>query len=307
MLYNRIMKAERDVVGRAELKLAGAVAAFGYDFRGKVVLDIGSSTGGFTELALRKGAVKVIAIEKGTRQMKAPLRFDPRIELHEKTDFLELDSFSSAISASNTATAPSPYREYGSVRCSRFPRTSSRTTSSSNQLPTSSKIISPSNQPPINLLQSNKAQNDDQKQGRNVAELVTALQVGVDLRGVETVLADVSFVSLRKILVQARKLVPRTADYLVMLKPQFEARPEQLVKGVVKNERMRREIVRDFEQWLVRQGFVIVKKRDNDVIGKVGGNQERFYWLRIAPGKAKVKSAQAQSKQNKAQAGSVKA
>lgn len=64
-----------------------------------------------------------------------------------------------------------------------------------------------------------------------------------------------------------------------MLKPQFEARPEQLVKGVVKNERMRREIIKNFEQWLSRSGFVIIKKRDNEVVGKVGKNQERFYWL----------------------------
>ena len=66
---------------RAENKLAGAAQAFSYDFRGKTVLDIGSSTGGFTEYALLRGAKKVIAVEKGTRQMKAPLRFDPRIDL----------------------------------------------------------------------------------------------------------------------------------------------------------------------------------------------------------------------------------
>ena len=69
-------------MGRAEWKLAEAVEGFGFDFRGKIVLDIGSSTGGFTELALRKGARKVIAVEKGTGQMKAPLRFDARVELH---------------------------------------------------------------------------------------------------------------------------------------------------------------------------------------------------------------------------------
>ena len=66
-----------------------------------------------------------------------------------------------------------------------------------------------------------------------------------------------------------------------MLKPQFEARSDQLNRGVVKNERMRREIIKDFERWLARNGFVVVKKRDNDVTGKVGKNQERFYWLKI--------------------------
>ena len=70
-----------DVVSRAENKLAGASQAFSFDFRDKTVLDIGSSTGGFTEYALRRGAKRVFAVEKGTNQMKAPLRFDPRITL----------------------------------------------------------------------------------------------------------------------------------------------------------------------------------------------------------------------------------
>ena len=78
------------VVGRAELKLAEAVKDFRYDFRGKTVLDIGSSTGGFTELALEQGAKRVYAIEKGTNQMAKPLRYDPRIILMEKTDIFEV-------------------------------------------------------------------------------------------------------------------------------------------------------------------------------------------------------------------------
>ena len=74
---------------RGYVKLFGAAAAFHFDFRGKIVLDVGSSTGGFTEYALERGASKVIAVEKGTNQMKAPLKYDPRIELHEKTDIFD--------------------------------------------------------------------------------------------------------------------------------------------------------------------------------------------------------------------------
>ncbi len=65
----------------------------------------------------------------------------------------------------------------------------------------------------------------------------------------------------------------------MMLKPQFEARPDQLLKGVVKNEKIRREIIKDFEFWLKKHNFVIIKKRDNILKGKTG-NLERFYWLR---------------------------
>ena len=74
---------------RGYIKIDSAARAFDFDFKGKTVLDIGSSTGGFTEYALDHGAKKVIAVEKGSHQMKAPLRFDPRIDLHEKTDIFD--------------------------------------------------------------------------------------------------------------------------------------------------------------------------------------------------------------------------
>ena len=77
------------------------------------------------------------------------------------------------------------------------------------------------------------------------------------------------------------ELARSNTDYLVMLKPQFEARPEQMTRGVVKNEKIRREIIKNFEFWLKQHGFLIVKKRDNELKGKTG-NKERFYWLKKA-------------------------
>ena len=74
---------------RGYIKLSNAARSFDFDFRDKVVLDIGSSTGGFTEYALEQGAKKVIAVEKGTNQMKSPLRDNPKVELHEKTDIFD--------------------------------------------------------------------------------------------------------------------------------------------------------------------------------------------------------------------------
>ena len=178
---------------RGYTKLFDAAKFFRYDFRDKTVLDIGSSTGGFTELALNLGAAKVIAVEKGTHQMKAPLRYDPRIELHEKTDIFDFKT----------------------------------------KVP-------------------------------------------------DVIVADVSFLSLTKILKYAKIHLSRSdTDYLVMLKPQFEARPYQLNKGVVKNEKIRREIIKNFEQWLGQNNFIIINKRDNRLAGK-NGNLERFYYLKLA-------------------------
>ena len=198
-------------VSRAENKLAGAAQAFSYDFRGKTVLDIGSSTGGFTEYALLRGAKKVIAVEKGTKQMKAPLRFDPRIDLREKTDIFSV-------------TRSSLSRDQNEI---------------------------------------------------NENESKTEIRI-------DTILADVSFISLKQVLLHAKKqLATPQTDFLVMLKPQFEAKPFQLKNGIVKNETIRRDIIKDFEAWLKNNGFLIVNKRDNILAGK-NGNLERFYFLKIA-------------------------
>lgn len=80
------LTATEQYVSRAGLKLASVAKTLNLDFKNKVVLDVGSSTGGFTDFALQHGAKKVIAVEIGTDQMHPKLRSDKRIELHEKTD-----------------------------------------------------------------------------------------------------------------------------------------------------------------------------------------------------------------------------
>lgn len=78
-------------VSRGGLKLERAIEAFGIELAGRVVLDIGSSTGGFTDCALQHGAARVVAVDVGTDQMVEPLRSDPRVSLHEQTDFRAMD------------------------------------------------------------------------------------------------------------------------------------------------------------------------------------------------------------------------
>ena len=78
-------------VSRAGLKLAGVADIFQLDFQGKTVLDIGSSTGGFTDFALRHGARRVYAVDVGTNQLHRRLRNDQRIVLHEKTDIRDFE------------------------------------------------------------------------------------------------------------------------------------------------------------------------------------------------------------------------
>lgn len=80
------LQADEQYVSRAGLKLASVAQLLGVEFAGKTVLDVGSSTGGFTDYALRHGARRVVAVDVGTQQLHPSLRGDARIELHEKTD-----------------------------------------------------------------------------------------------------------------------------------------------------------------------------------------------------------------------------
>ena len=73
-------------VSRAGLKLASVASRFNVVFTDATVLDVGSSTGGFTDYALQHGAKKVYAIDVGTDQLHKSLHGHPKIELHEKTD-----------------------------------------------------------------------------------------------------------------------------------------------------------------------------------------------------------------------------
>lgn len=75
-------------VSRAGLKLASVAEILNLDFKNKVVLDVGSSTGGFTDYALKHGAAKSIAVELGSNQLHPTLIGNPKIELHEKTDII---------------------------------------------------------------------------------------------------------------------------------------------------------------------------------------------------------------------------
>lgn len=185
------LTAQEQYVSRAALKLASVSMALNLDFKDKIILDVGSSTGGFTDFALRRGAKYVIAVELGTDQMHVSLRNDPRVELHEKTD---IRSFT-----------------------------------------TNQKI--------------------------------------------DLVLADVSFISLQEILPSVAKLSSPQTRLVIMVKPQFEAGTELKHKGVIKNDKMRRNILKNFENW-THNLFNIIDKADSDVSG-AKGNRERFYLLQL--------------------------
>ena len=82
----RILGGEMPFVSRGGLKLARAIEHWHIDVRDKVCIDIGASTGGFTDCLLQHGAAQVIAIDTGYGQIDMKLRSDPRVRLLEKTN-----------------------------------------------------------------------------------------------------------------------------------------------------------------------------------------------------------------------------
>lgn len=185
------LHATEQYVSRAGLKLASIAKTLQLNFKDSVVLDVGSSTGGFTDYALQHGAAYIIAVDVGTDQLHPTLLGDPKIELHERTDIRDMHQLSR----------------------------------------------------PVNI-----------------------------------VVIDVSFISLREVLPHIKTLIPQGAVIAAMVKPQFEAGNSAKHKGVIKNDRMRRDILHDFESW-VKNHFVVVDKADSDVAG-AKGNRERFYLLK---------------------------
>lgn len=87
-----VREAEHPYVSRGGMKLAHALEAFGLSVKGMVCMDIGASTGGFTDVLLRAGANKIYAIDVGHGQLDWKLRNDRRVVVMEKTNARHLDA-----------------------------------------------------------------------------------------------------------------------------------------------------------------------------------------------------------------------
>ena len=96
----RLLGGTLPYVSRAGVKLEAALYHFGVDPKGKTCLDIGASTGGFTDCLLQRGASRVIAVDAGTNQLDWKLRQDPRVTVMEKTNarYLGMDQIGTRVS-----------------------------------------------------------------------------------------------------------------------------------------------------------------------------------------------------------------
>ena len=187
---------EHPYVSRGGVKLAFALEHFGLVVKDRVCLDVGASTGGFTEVLLTQGARRVYAIDVGRDQLHAALRGHDKIVSIEETDIRALD--------------PSRLSE--------------------------------------------------------LAEFATV---------------DVSFISLKLVLLAVEKLLQPRAALVALIKPQFEAGRRDSKKGIVRDPLVHAEICEDMKAFVIARGW-----RSNGIVPSpiLGGDGNREFLLEAERG-----------------------
>ncbi|SHE52184.1 23S rRNA (cytidine1920-2'-O)/16S rRNA (cytidine1409-2'-O)-methyltransferase [Marinitoga hydrogenitolerans DSM 16785] len=180
-------------VSRAAYKLLKAFREFKINVENKICSDIGSSTGGFTQVLLENGAKKIYAIDSGTNQLHISLRNNPKIILMENTNarYLKKEDF------------------------------------------------------------------DD----------------------IEFFTCDVSFISVTKLINSIKEITISNAEGIILIKPQFELTSTKLIKGIVKDEKSRKEAIKKVTDAFKKEGFEILGITESPIKGKEG-NMEFLLYVR---------------------------
>jgi 23S rRNA (cytidine1920-2'-O)/16S rRNA (cytidine1409-2'-O)-methyltransferase len=184
-------------VSRGGLKLEKAIQTFSIQMKDKVVLDIGASTGGFTDCSLQNGASYVYAIDVGYGQLAWKLRTDERVNVMERTNFRHLQP--------EDLKGPIP----------------------------------------------------------NIATI------------------DVSFISLSNIMPTLNRLIPAKSKVIALIKPQFEARKDQVEKkGIVRDIAVHQEVLRKTTEMFSKEGFQLAGLSSSPIRGGKGNIEFLAYLVK---------------------------
>lgn len=195
------LDGEDRYVSRSALKLVAAFDAFPVPVEGRLALDIGASTGGFTEVLLERGAREVVALDVGHDQIAPRLRADPRVRVVEGVNARHLDA------AAFAGMLGRPARP-------------------------------------------------------------------------DVVVADVSFISLTVVLPALAATAGPDADYVLLVKPQFEVGRERVREGIVRDRTLRHDAVRSVVWAAHDLGLPTAGVVSSPVVGSLG-NQEYLLWLSV--------------------------
>ena len=189
-------------VSRGGLKLKGAIDAFKIDLKDKICIDMGSSTGGFSDCMLQEGAKKVWAVDCGTNQLAWKLRQDERVVSRENVNIKNC-SFEDIF-------------------------------------------------------------------GENFNEKLP-----------EFLSMDLSFISIKKVLENCKNFTCENCEYIILIKPQFEANREDISKGgVVKDKKVHQKIIEDIKNFCENLNFEVLGVIESPITGAKHGNIEYLIYLR---------------------------
>lgn len=198
-------------VSRGGLKLVAAINFFNIDVNNKIIMDVGSSTGGFTDCLLKMGAKKVYCIDVGYGQLAWSLRIDPRVIVMERTNIRYL----------------------------------------------------------TDVIRSQKPEVKSQK----FKDLITG--------NIDMATADVSFISLTKVIPHVIGFLKEEGKVLALVKPQFEVGKGEVGKGgIVKEEEKRLRAVKGVQEDLEKLGLKTIGILQSPIPGQKG-NIEYFLYMKM--------------------------
>lgn len=213
-----LKEGELPYVSRGGLKLEAAINFFNIDVNNKIIMDVGSSTGGFTDCLLKKGAKKVYCIDVGYGQLAWSLRKDPRVVVMERTNIRYLTEIVKSQKTSASSVEPS-------------------------------KVKSP--------------------------ELEDLIKSNIDMAT-----ADVSFISLTKVIPAVLEFLKEESEVLALVKPQFEVGKGEVGKGgIVREEEKRLRAVKGVQEDLEKLGLKTIGLFQSPITGQKG-NIEFFLYMK---------------------------
>ncbi len=219
----RLLDQKIKYVSRGGEKLAGAIDKFKINIKDRIAMDIGVSTGGFTDYLLQNGVKRVFAIDVAYGDIAYSLRIDPKVVLLERTNarYLTKGEFLHQI-------------QNEKYLC----RDKSMCLSNLNQ------------------------------ENFNYAQYINL------------VVMDVSFISILKIMPAIKGLVLPNCEYVILIKPQFEADKSEIgEKGIITDPKIHEQILERVKTKLHDMGFKVKGVCDSPILG-VKGNKEFFFYIK---------------------------
>lgn len=220
------------------LKLQHAIENWKLDIKDLIVLDVGSSTGGFVDCLLQNGAKKVFAVDTAYGQLDWKLRNDPRVIVMERTNILHLENLSDSLSLRGPISS-----DRGNL--------DKRSFSMSKQSFSMSKITTSPMAP------------------RNDTILVDLVTI------------DAGWTKLELVLPVVKKFLKPNGQIIALLKPNYETSKENLIKGVVKPDKLE-GVVQSVNNKIESLGFNIEDQIESPILGSHGkGNQEYLLLIKV--------------------------